>query len=121
MAKAAKYIDICIQPIPKKSLAEYRKTTKLIGQILVKHGALASRDYVGEDKNATSVSAPFGKSVKLKKNEVVIYAVAEFKSKKHREQVFAKMMKDQKMKEISFMMDENRMVMGGFELLVAVD
>lgn len=121
MAKASKYIDICIQPIPKKSVAEYRKTTKLIGQILVKHGALASRDYVGEDKNATSVVGPFGKSVKLKKNEVVIYAIAEFKSKKHREQVFAKMMKDPKMEDISFMMDENRMVMGGFELLVSVD
>ncbi|AZZ35501.1 DUF1428 domain-containing protein [Bdellovibrio sp. qaytius] len=118
MAKASKYIDVCIQPVPKKNVAEYRKTTKLIGQILVKHGALSSRDYVGEDKNAVSV---FGKSVKMKKNEVVIYAVAEFKSKKHREQVFTKMMKDPKMKTISFMMDEKRMLMGGFELLVAVD
>lgn len=120
MAKAAKYIDICVQPIPKKHLATYQKTTKLIGQILVKHGALSSRDYVGEDKNATSVAGPFGKAVKLKKNEVVIYAIAEFKSKKHREQVFSKMMKDPKMKEIAFMMDEKRMLMGGFEILVAV-
>ncbi len=118
MAKAAKYIDLCIQPVAKKNLAEYRKTTKIIGQILVKHGALASRDYVGEDKNAISV---FGKSVKLKKNEVVIYAIAEFKSKKHREQVFTKMMKDPKMENIAFHMDEKRMIMGGFELLVAVD
>ena len=115
---AAKYIDLCIQPVAKKNVAEYRKTTKLIGQILVKHGALASRDYVGEDKNAITV---FGKSVKLKKNEVVIYAIAEFKSKKHREQVFAKMMKDPKMETIAFHMDEKRMIMGGFELLVAVD
>lgn len=120
MAKSAKYIDICIQPIPKKHLAAYQKTTKLIGQILVKHGALSSRDYIGEDKNATSLSAPFGKTIKLKKNEVIIYAIAEFKSKKHREQVFTKMMKDPKMKDIAFMMDEKRMLMGGFELLVAV-
>jgi uncharacterized protein YbaA (DUF1428 family) len=121
MSKAAKYIDICIQPIPKKHLAAYGKTTKTIGQILIKHGALSSRDYVGEDKNASSAKGPFGKAVKLKKNEAVVYAIAEFKSKKHREQVFAKMMKDPKMQEISFMMDEDRMVLGGFELLVSVN
>jgi uncharacterized protein YbaA (DUF1428 family) len=30
-------------------------------------------------------------------------------------------MKDPKMQEISFMMDEDRMVLGGFELLVSVN
>ena len=116
--KTAKYIDLCIQAIPKKDMTEFRKTTKIVGQLLIKHGALASRDYVGEDKNAVSV---FGKTVKLKKNEVVVYSEAEFKSKKHRELVFGKMMKDPKMKTISMLMDEKRMLVGGFELLVAVE
>jgi len=119
MAKTtAKYIDLCIQALPKKNMTDFRKTTKTIGQLLIKHGALASRDYVGEDKNAVSI---FGKTVKLKKNEVVIYSEATFKSKKHREQVFKKMMKDPKMQKLSMMMDEERMLVGGFELLVAVE
>lgn len=121
MAKAAKYIDICIQPVPKKHLAAYRKTTKMVGEILIKYGALSSRDYVGEDKNASSMAGALGKSLKLKKNEVAIFAVAEFKSKKQREQIFSKMMKDPKMQDMAFMMDEKRMIIGGFELLVAVN
>ncbi|MGE3758976.1 MAG: DUF1428 family protein [Pseudobdellovibrionaceae bacterium] len=43
-----KYIDICIQPIPKKNVTDYRKMTQKIGKLLIKHGALASRDYVSE-------------------------------------------------------------------------
>lgn len=116
--KSGKYIDLCIQAVPKKELAELCKITKIVGQLLIKHGALASRDYVGEDKNAVSI---FGKTVKLKKNEVVVFSEAVFKSKKHREQVFSKMMKDPKMKEMSMLMDEERMLVGGFELLVAVE
>jgi uncharacterized protein YbaA (DUF1428 family) len=119
-----KYIDICIQPIPKKHVANYRKTTKKIGEILIKYGALASHDYVGEDKNATSLTSSFAKSVKLKKGEVIVYAVAEFKSKKQREQIFKKMMKDPAMQKIMSTlppMDDARSIIGGFDHLVTVN
>lgn len=116
-----KYLDVCIQPIPKKNVAQYRKTTKIIGQLLVKHGALSSSDFVADDKNATAASFP--KKIKVKSGEVTIVALAEFKSKSHREQVFKKMMKDPKMEKImsgpSFM-DHKRAVIGGFKLLVEV-
>lgn len=117
----AKYVDICIQPIPKKHVADYRKSTRFIGKLLLKHGALASRDYVAEDDNATRSSFP--KKIKLNKGEVLIFAVAEFKSKAHREKVFQKLQKDPAMKKFDGMnfMDPKRMVMGGFAGLVDME
>lgn len=118
----AKYIDICIQPLLKKHVAAYTKTTKKVGKLLLKHGALASRDYVADDDNATKLSFP--KAVKLKKGEVAIYAVAEFKSKAHRESVFKKMMKDKEMEKIFTgpeIVDHKRSVVGGFKTLVSMD
>ncbi|MFN3455763.1 MAG: DUF1428 family protein [Pseudobdellovibrio sp.] len=59
----ATYLDICIQPIPQKHLAQYKKGTAKIGKILLKHGALSSRDYVADDKNAVSLTAALPKAV----------------------------------------------------------
>lgn len=117
----AKYMDICIQPVPKKHLADYRKTTKVVGQILLKHGALSSSDYVADDKNATSLSFP--KKIKTKSNEVLIVAMAEFKSAAHREKVFKLVMNDPRMSKIDMApewMDTDRALFGGFKLLVEV-
>ncbi|OFZ28286.1 MAG: hypothetical protein A2622_04075 [Bdellovibrionales bacterium RIFCSPHIGHO2_01_FULL_40_29] len=116
-----KYLDICIQPVPKKNVADYRKTTKIVGQLLIKHGALSSSDYVADDKNATSLSFP--KKIKTKSNEVLIVAMAEFKSATHRQQVFNKMLKDPRMVKLDMepaWMDTDRALFGGFKLLVKV-
>lgn len=114
-----RYIDICIMPIPKRKVAQYAKGTRRIGKMLLEHGALASRDYVADDKNATKDSFP--KSIKVKKGEVLIYAVAEFKSKAHREQVFKKMFKDPRMADFDTgtpFVDHKRSIVGGFSSLV---
>lgn len=118
---ATKYVDICIQPIPKKNLNEYKKLTKYIGKLLIKHGALASYDYSGDDENATKYSFP--KNVKLNKGEVIIVALAEFKSKAHRDKVFKLMEKDPAMDKIDMtpkFIDPKRAVIGGFKLVAAV-
>lgn len=116
-----KYLDICIQPVPKKHLADYRKTTKVVGQLLVKHGALSSSDYVADDKNATSLSFP--KKIKIKPSEVLIVAMAEFKSVSHRKKVFELMLKDPRMMKLDMdpeWLDSDKALFGGFKLLVKV-
>lgn len=116
----AKYVDVCILPIAKKHVANYKKNTTGIGKILLKHGALASRDYVADDKNALTL---FGKKLKAKTGEVFIIALAEFNSKAHREKVFKLMAKDPGMEK--FMSDNSvdpkRMIMGGFKALVDLE
>lgn len=117
---AGKYVDICIIPVPKNKIASYKKSTKAIGKLLLKYGALASRDYVADDKNATKLSFP--KKIKTKSGEVLVYAIAEFKSKAHRDQVFKKMGQDPVMQqEGPSFIDMERSIMGGFSLLVSVE
>lgn len=116
-----KYLDICIQPIPKTKVAAYRKSTKTIGQLLIKHGALSSSDFVADDKNAKTLSFP--KKIKTKSNEVLIVALAEFKSAAHRTKVFNLMMKDPKMAKMNLdpaWTDNDHALFGGFKLLVSV-
>lgn len=116
----AKYIDVCMFPINKKHLANYKKQTTKIGKLLLKHGALASSDYVADDKNA--VKDMFPQIIKVKAGEVIIVAFAEFKSKAHRDKVFKAFQKDPaafKVMQDSFA-DEKKMVMGGFKGLVSV-
>lgn len=117
----AKYIDFCLIPFPKKDLAKYKKTTTSVGKILLKHGALASRDYVADDENATKKSIPT--KIKLKVGEVVIVAIAEFKSKAHRDKVFKLMHNDPAMEKIMQNMtgDHKRMLFGGFKILVDLE
>lgn len=116
----AKYIDIVIQPIAKKNLVAYKKTTTAVGKILLKHGALASRDYIAEDENATKLYFP--KKIKLKPGEVLIFAMAEFKSKAHRTQVFKLMHNDPAMEKIMANMPmDKRTLVGGFKVLVDLE
>ena len=94
----------------------------MIGKLLIKYGALASRDYMAEDANATKLSFP--KKIKLKSGEVLIYAIAEFKSKSHREKVFKMMSKDPQMEKLNAgpsFIDSKRVVVGGFTSLVEVE
>jgi uncharacterized protein YbaA (DUF1428 family) len=117
----AKYTDICIFPISKKNLVAYKKNTTSIGKLLLKHGALASRDFVADDQNATKLMFP--KIIKIKPSEVIIFAIAEFNSKAHREKVFKLMEKDPAMEKLmsNDWVDPKRMVMGGFKNLVDLE
>ena len=117
----AKYTDICIFPISKKYLAAYKKTPTSVVKILLKHGALASRDYVADDQNATKLMFP--KIIKIKPSEVLIFAIAEFNSKAHRDKVFKLMEKDPAMDKLmsNNWVDPKQMVMGGFKGLVNLE
>lgn len=116
----AKFVDVCIFPLSKKELAAYKKNTTSIGKILIKHGALSSSDFVAEDENAAKLFFP--KFLKMKPSEVAIIALAEFKSKSHRDKVFKLMHKDPAMEKLmsNTKVDMERMIVGGFKSLVNV-
>jgi uncharacterized protein YbaA (DUF1428 family) len=114
----AKYIDVCIFPLSKKSLTLYKKNTLGIGKILLKHGAFSSSDFVADDENALKLFFP--KFIKVKPSEVLIIALAEFKSKSHRDKVFKLMHKDPTLEKFmnNSKVDVDRMMVGGFKGLV---
>ena len=116
------YVDGFVVPVPMKNLAAYRKMASKAGKVWMKYGALSYFEAVADDvKPGKSTSFP--QSVKLKEGETVIFAWITYKSRKHRNQVNAKVMKDPFMtnynpKTMPF--DGKRMFWGGFKKLVAM-
>ena len=115
----ARYVDGFLLAIPKKKLAAYRAIAKRAGKVWRDHGALEYRECVGEE-----LKLPWGisfiKVIKAKPSETVVLSWIVYKSKKDRNRVNAKVMKDPRiekdMKEMPF--DMKRMAVGGFEILV---
>jgi len=116
-----KYVDGYVLPVPKKNVQVYRRLAQKAGKVWREHGALEYRECVGDDLNV-KWGAPFPRRIKLKPGETVVFAWIGFKSRKHRDSVNAKVMKDPRLakmmnpKDTPF--DPKRMVYGGFKILV---
>ena len=118
----ARYVDGFVLPIPKKHTARYRSIAQKCGKIWLKHGALEYVECIADDvKSGKHTSFP--QSVKLKAGEVVWFSWIVYRSRKHRDQVNAKVMKDPRMLKImkdpkSVVFDMRRMIYGGFKTKV---
>lgn len=116
------YVDGYVLPVPKKSVPAYVKLAKKAGKIWREHGALDYKECVGDDLKIKGL-VPFTKSVKAKAGETVVFAYVVYKSRKHRDAVNAKVMKDPRLAEMcdpnDMPFDVKRMMYGGFK--VAVD
>jgi uncharacterized protein YbaA (DUF1428 family) len=116
------YIDGFVLPVPEKNLSAYRRIAKLACKVWKEHGALEYRECVGDDLTVP-MGVPFPKLIKPKKGETVVFSWIEYKSRKHRDQVNAKVMADPRMmamcdwKKMPF--DCKRMTWGGFKVLVS--
>jgi uncharacterized protein YbaA (DUF1428 family) len=114
------YVDGFIVPVPKKKLAAYRSLARKAGKIWREHGALDFKECVADDVKKGKWTS-FPRSVKLKPSETVVFSYIVYKSRAHRDQVNAKVMKDKRfsgmdMKDMPF--DGKRMIFGGFKVLV---
>ena len=72
------YVDGFVVPVPKKRLAEYKKLARKAGKIWMEHGALQYVEAVGDGLRKGKVTS-FPRSVKLKSDEVVVFAYAVYK------------------------------------------
>jgi len=117
------YVDGFLLSVPKNKLAEYKRVASKAAKIWKEHGALDYRECTGDDLNIKGF-VNFAAAIKAKPNEVVIFSWATFKSRKHRDQVNAKIMKDERMNEMcpqtAEIFDCKRMAYGGFQTLVQV-
>jgi len=112
------YVDGFVLPLPKKNIAAYKKMATLGSKVWLEHGALEYRECVGDDLDIKGVM-PFAKTVTAKPSETVVFAWITYKSRAHRDQVNAKVMKDPRMKAPTKPpFDITRMAYGGFEVLV---
>jgi uncharacterized protein YbaA (DUF1428 family) len=112
------YVDGFVLAVPKKNLAVYKKMATQASKVWREHGALEYRECVGDDLDIKGVM-PFAKTVSAKAGETIVFAWITYKSRAHRDQVNAKVMKDARMTAPAKPpFDMKRMAYGGFKVLV---
>jgi uncharacterized protein YbaA (DUF1428 family) len=116
------YVDGFIVPVPKKSLNAYHALARKAAKVWREHGALDYRECVAEDVKVGKWTS-FPRSVKLKPRETVVFSWITYKSRKHRDKVNAKVMKDPRIADMmapkAMPFDGKRMIYGGFEVFVS--
>jgi uncharacterized protein YbaA (DUF1428 family) len=115
------YVDGFVLPVPKKKLKDYTRIAKIAGKVWKDHGAVDYHECVADDvKPGKSTSFP--QAVKLKKGEVVVFSWITYKSRKQRNAIMKKVMKDKRLasmmdpKKLPF--DGKRMFWGGFKSFI---
>lgn len=114
------YVDGFVVPVPKKNVEAYRKISRKAGKVWMEYGALEYIECVGDDVPPGKITS-FPLSVKLKKDEVVIFSWILYKSRKHRDAVNKKVMADPRIAAMgpdSMPFDAKRMIYGGFKPIV---
>ncbi len=122
----AKYVDGFVIPVPKNKTAEYKKMAKMGAAMWMKAGALEYMECLGEDLVPKAMGGmkpwAFTKMTKAKPSETVWFSFIVYKSRKHRDEVNAKVMKEMskmdKFKDMPMPFDMQRMAYGGFEVAV---
>jgi uncharacterized protein YbaA (DUF1428 family) len=114
------YVDGFIVPVPKKKVEAYRRLARKAGKIWREYGALEFKECIADDVKKGKWTS-FPRSVKRKPNETVMFSYIVYKSRKDRDRINAKVMKDKRfagmdMKDMPF--DAKRMIYGGFKVLV---
>ncbi len=123
MVTKGKYVDGFLLAVPKNKLGAYKKMAQMGSKVWKKYGALDYKECVADDLRPKWVTYHFDKAIKAKNDEVVVFSYIVFKSRKHRDIVNAKVMKDPLMndpknKDVAMPFDMKRMAYGGFEVLV---
>jgi uncharacterized protein YbaA (DUF1428 family) len=115
------YVDGFLLPIPKKNLKAYQRVARLAGKVWREHGALDYKECVADDVKPGKWTS-FPQAVKLKPGEAVWFSWILYKSRKHRDSVNKKVMKDKRitgmMDPKSMPFDGRRMMWGGFKVMV---
>ncbi|MCI0566135.1 DUF1428 domain-containing protein [bacterium] len=122
-----KYVDGFVLVVPKKKFAEYRTMAQMGKKLWMKYGALDYKECVGDDLTPKAMGGTkplsFLKMAKATPKESVWFSFIVFKSKKHRDEVNAKVMKDGSMndpewKDKPMPFDMKRFAYGGFKVVV---
>jgi uncharacterized protein YbaA (DUF1428 family) len=115
------YVDGFLVPVPKKNAARYKKLANAAGKVWMEHGAIGYCECVADDVKPGKYTS-FPQGVKLKKGEQVWFSWIVYRSRRDRDRVNAKCMKDPRlahmMKGGAMPFDARRMVFGGFKMVI---
>ena len=117
------YVDGFVLPVPKNKVKAYVAMARKASKVWMDHGALDYKECVADDVQVGKRTS-FPRSVKMKRGETVVFAYIVYKSRKQRDAVMAKVMKDPRLakmmdpKKMPF--DGKRMFWGGFKTEIAL-
>ena len=116
-----RYADGFLLVVPRRKLEAYRRVSLKAGKVWKAHGALEYIETVGDDLKV-KMGRSFPKVAKPRAGETVVFSWIVYKSRRHRDQVNAKVMKDPRLaKEMdpkTMPFDLKRMAYGGFRTIV---
>ena len=125
------YVDGFVGIVTEKNVPAYRELAEAAGKIWKKCGALQYVECIGEDLNPKlpegippeMIGPTFPKIAGAKPGETIIFSYIVFKSRAHRDEVNAKVMKDPYMTDMAqrnkpMPFDPKRMAYGGFTVIV---
>ena len=116
-----RYVDGFVVPVPLDQLNAYRRMARMAGRIWMEHGALEYRECVADDVKPGKFTS-FPQSVKLKAGETVVFAWIVFRSRRDRDRINDRVMKDPRLAPMmdpkAMPFDAKRMFWGGFKGLV---
>jgi PhnB protein len=114
------YTDVFVTPVPKAKADAYRDLAELGATVWREHGALSYVELEADDVKPGKLTS-FPQSVHLEDGEEVVVAVITYRSRAHRDEVNAKVMKDPRFaafETATVPFDPKRMFFGGFKPLV---
>jgi uncharacterized protein YbaA (DUF1428 family) len=123
----AKYVDGFVLVVPKDKTAEYKKMAEGGRDSWMKHGALAYYECRGDDlvpqEMGGEKARAFPDMTEAHSDQTVWFSFIIFKSKEHRDEVNAKVMKEmeetaEEYKNVSMPFDMKQMAYGGFQVEV---
>jgi len=119
----SKYVDGFVLVVPKDKVQEYTKMATEGRDAWMKHGALEYYECKGDDLESKDMGGmkplAFTELAKATADETVWFSFIVYKSKQHRDEVNAKVMKEMSekykdAKDMSAPFDMRRMAYGGF-------
>jgi uncharacterized protein YbaA (DUF1428 family) len=121
-----KYVDGFVLVVPKDKIIEYQKMAEGGKEIWMKHGALEYMECMGDELKPQEMGGmkplAFTELAKAKPDETVWFSFIVYKSKKHRDEVNAKVMEEMNKQaekyNVPMPFDMKRMAYGGFEVKV---
>ena len=115
------YVDGFVVPVPRKNLKAYKRMAMKASKVWRDHGALEVVECLADDVKKGKWTS-FPRSVKLKPREVVVFSYIVYKSRKDRDRVMGKVMKDPRLADMmnpkNMPFDGKRMIWGGFKTIV---
>lgn len=121
------YVDGFVLVVPKDKVEEYKKMAENAKKLWMKHGAINYMECMGEDlhpkapEGSDMQSRSFAEVVEAKPDETVWFSFIVFKSREHRDEVNAKVMKNMEkemedFKDMPMPFDMKRFFYGGFNV-----